>query len=83
MKVILDAFGGDNSPNEVIKGAYLAVCKDPSVEVILCGNEEIIKKVISENNYSHNLIAFSCRLDIRTEGRLACRAIDEPRYYGA
>lgn len=57
MKVILDAFGGDNSPNEVIKGAYLAVCKDPSVEVILCGNEEIIKKVISENNYSHKNIS--------------------------
>ncbi len=53
MKVILDAFGGDNSPLEVIKGAYQAVCKDSSIEVILCGNEEIINKVISENNLAH------------------------------
>lgn len=53
MKVILDAFGGDNSPLEVIKGAYQAVCKDPSIEVILCGNREIIEKVISENGLSH------------------------------
>ena len=24
MKIIVDAFGGDNSPDAVIKGAYLA-----------------------------------------------------------
>ncbi len=42
MKIIIDAFGGDNAPTEVLKGAALAV-KEYGVEIILTGNETIIK----------------------------------------
>lgn len=51
MKIIVDAFGGDNAPAEVIKGAAMAVEK-LGVEIILTGNENKIKKYAEENGVS-------------------------------
>ena len=51
MKIIVDAFGGDNAPLEVIKGAAAAV-KHLGVEVILTGNEKIIRKTAAKNKIS-------------------------------
>ncbi|MBQ1991961.1 MAG: phosphate acyltransferase PlsX [Clostridia bacterium] len=53
MKIIVDAFGGDNAPLEIIKGCAMAV-EEYGVEIILTGNEEIIKRVSTENNISLN-----------------------------
>ena len=49
MKIVVDAFGGDNAPLEIIKGSALAE-KEYGVNIILSGNEEAIKKCIEENN---------------------------------
>lgn len=46
MKIAVDAFGGDNAPDEVIKGAADAV-KEYGVEVILTGDEAKIKERMS------------------------------------
>ncbi len=43
MKIAVDAFGGDNAPDEVIKGAAEAV-KEDGIEVILTGDEQKIKE---------------------------------------
>ncbi len=48
MKIAVDAFGGDNAPLAVIKGAADAK-KEFGVDIVLTGNEEIIKKVAAEN----------------------------------
>ncbi len=48
MKIIVDAFGGDNAPLEVIKGCRNAV-DNLGVEITLAGNREIIKKTADEN----------------------------------
>lgn len=53
MKIIVDAFGGDNAPLEIIKGCAMAV-EEYGIEIILTGNEEIIKSVSFENNISLN-----------------------------
>ncbi|MCL1823243.1 MAG: phosphate acyltransferase PlsX [Oscillospiraceae bacterium] len=42
IKIALDAFGGDHAPDKVILGAAAAVA-ELDVEIILTGNEEIIK----------------------------------------
>lgn len=55
MKIIVDAFGGDNAPLEIIKGCAMAV-EEYGIEIILTGNKETIKKVASENNISLNNI---------------------------
>lgn len=49
MKIVIDAFGGDNAPLSNIKGAYMA-SKEYDADIILCGNEELIKKCAEENN---------------------------------
>lgn len=56
MKIIVDAFGGDNAPLEVLKGAAEAVGK-LDVEVILTGNEKIIKETAEKNGISLDKIS--------------------------
>lgn len=48
MKIVVDAFGGDNAPLEIIKGAVLAK-QEADVDIVLVGDEEIITKVAKEN----------------------------------
>ncbi|MEE0059473.1 MAG: phosphate acyltransferase PlsX [Acutalibacteraceae bacterium] len=55
MKIIVDAFGGDNAPLEIIKGCAMAV-EEYGVNIILTGNEDIIRKVATENEISLNNI---------------------------
>lgn len=51
MKIIVDAFGGDNAPLEVIKGSRMAV-DELGYEIVLVGNEKIIKDEAEKNNIS-------------------------------
>ncbi len=46
MRIAVDAFGGDNAPDEVIKGAADAV-KEYGVEVVLTGDEKKINERIA------------------------------------
>ncbi|MDE6732223.1 MAG: phosphate--acyl-ACP acyltransferase, partial [Oscillospiraceae bacterium] len=47
MKIVIDGFGGDNAPDEVLKGAALAV-KDLGIEVAVTGDLETLKKRMEE-----------------------------------
>lgn len=49
MRVVIDAFGGDNAPLEIVKGASLASV-EYGCEITLCGSESEINRVISEND---------------------------------
>ena len=49
MKIIVDAFGGDNAPLEILKGA-LEAKNEFNIDIIFTGSEEIIKKISKENN---------------------------------
>ncbi len=50
MKVVVDAFGGDNAPLEVVEGAVLAVSKNKKLTVVLTGDENKIKDILGERN---------------------------------
>ncbi len=49
MRIIIDAFGGDNAPLEILKGANLAATEYPDHKMVLCGNEDQIKACAAEN----------------------------------
>ena len=51
MKIIVDAFGGDNAPLEILKGCALAV-EELGVELMLTGDEAKIKACAAENGIS-------------------------------
>jgi glycerol-3-phosphate acyltransferase PlsX len=43
-RIALDAMGGDNAPDEIVKGALLAVGEYPQVAVTLVGREEVLRE---------------------------------------
>lgn len=51
MKIIVDAFGGDNAPLEIIKGCAQAV-DELGAEIILTGKESVIKDTAQSNGIS-------------------------------
>ncbi|HWT76398.1 MAG TPA: phosphate acyltransferase PlsX [Mobilitalea sp.] len=54
--IAVDAMGGDNAPAEIIKGAVLAVQDKKDIDVVLTGDEEVIRKGLSEYNYDKERI---------------------------
>ena len=55
MKVIVDGFGGDNAPVEVLKGCALAV-QELDVDVIVTGDEQELKRTAEQNGVPLNRI---------------------------
>lgn len=51
MKLIVDAFGGDNAPLEIIKGCESAI-EEYGYEIVLVGDEDKIRACADENNVS-------------------------------
>lgn len=49
MRVVVDAFGGDNAPLEIVKGAADASIQFET-EITLTGNKQTIENIITENN---------------------------------
>lgn len=56
IRIAMDAFGGDNTPDEVIKGAEQAV-KAYGVEIILCGDEKNVRERMKALGVSENGIS--------------------------
>lgn len=48
MKIIVDAFGGDNAPNEIIKGCAEALEETHDLQLVLSGNKEKILQAAAE-----------------------------------
>ncbi|MCD8026347.1 MAG: phosphate acyltransferase PlsX [Clostridiales bacterium] len=60
MKIIVDAFGGDNAPLEIIKGCVDAV-NEFGIHIILTGDENKIKEVAQSNSLSmNNIEVYNC-----------------------
>ena len=49
-KILVDAFGGDNSPSEIIAGALSALDENKNFHLVLVGKQDIIEKELE--NYS-------------------------------
>ncbi|MBE6885798.1 MAG: phosphate acyltransferase PlsX [Ruminococcaceae bacterium] len=65
MKIILDGFGGDNAPLEILKGAADAVA-ELGVEIRMTGDEQTLRKVAEENGISLTGIEFVQASDVIT-----------------
>lgn len=51
MKIIVDAFGGDNAPLEVLRGCKLAV-EEYQTEIVLTGDEQELRRVAAAEKIS-------------------------------
>lgn len=52
MRIIVDAFGGDNAPVEIIKGCRMALDELSELQITLTGREEIIRQVAKDEQIS-------------------------------
>ena len=50
MRIIVDAFGGDNAPLEILKGA-VAAKNEFGCDILLCGDEEQIRQRIDAGHW--------------------------------
>lgn len=51
MKIIIDAFGGDNAPDEIIAGALEALEEKNNFTAVLCGKSDIIQEKLKAYSY--------------------------------
>lgn len=64
MKILIDAMGGDNSPDEIIKGCVDTINEIES-EIILIGNEKIINQKVKDFYGKENITEVNSKLSIR------------------
>ena len=58
MKIVVDAFGGDYAPYEIVAGAVKALHSNPKLEVVLVGDKDKITEILQ------SLVFVSDRLEI-------------------
>ena len=51
IKIIIDCFGGDHSPQANLDGALTALAKNPNLYLIFTGDETIIRSYLAEKKY--------------------------------
>ena len=56
MKIVIDAFGGDFSPDEIIEGAVLSIKKYPDLNIILTGDFKKIDDYFNKQNLNRERI---------------------------
>lgn len=64
--IAVDAMGGDNAPNEIIKGAVQAVQDKNDIKVLLIGKQDVIQSELSGYNYDNARIEIVHAEDIIT-----------------
>ena len=57
MKIVVDAFGGDNAPLEIVEGVKLALKKHKDLEVVLCGKEKEILEILGNQTERVEIIS--------------------------
>ena len=75
IKIVIDAFGGDNAPSEIVKGAILAVNKNDDVHIVLAGDEEKILPLLEIEQYNKEQISILDAKDVISNNESPTEAI--------
>jgi len=78
MRIILDGMGGDNAPGEIVKGAAI-VSKLVDHEICIVGDEEQIKKALSEHDHEAKNISIESANEIITGEDKPVKAIRQKK----
>lgn len=66
MKILIDAFGGDNAPQEIIAGTIQALKEKNGFEAVFVGKEEEIKNCLKEYEYDEKRVSIINADDVIT-----------------
>ena len=79
IKIVVDAFGGDNAPVEIVKGAINAVNKNTEIQVVLSGKKDVIEGLLKENKYTRDRISILEANDVISNNESATMAIRQKK----
>ena len=78
-KIILDAMGGDNAPEEIVKGAVQALNADKNLKVVLTGDEPKIAAVLSALSYDKSRLEIVNCTEVITNDDVPTAAIRQKK----
>lgn len=78
IRIALDAMGGDNAPQEIVKGAILASA-DSDIELVLVGPEDVIKEELERCGYAGSGISIAHASEVIEMGASPVLAIKSKR----
>ncbi len=79
MIIALDAMGGDEAPNEIVKGAVLAVREAEGFDVLLIGDEKAIRNVLDKEGYDGDRISIKATTEVIDNDDVPTRAIKQKK----
>ena len=56
MKIVIDGFGGDNAPSEIVKGVVEAINNDKDLHLVITGKEDVLNAEFANYKYNENQI---------------------------
>ena len=75
MKVVVDCLGNDLGAKASVEGALSALVKDQDLEIILCGNEDEINKILDGKDYDKSRLEICHASEIVTNDDVPTVAI--------
>ena len=60
MRIAVDGFGGDYSPQEIVKGCIMAVKKNKDISILLTGKKELLEQLIAQEYYGDKITVVDC-----------------------
>ena len=55
-KIVIDAFGGDNAPEQIVQGGVLALASQSDFNIVLVGNKEKIENILGKLTYDKSRV---------------------------
>ena len=55
-KVIVDIYGGDNSPNEIILGCLMALEQNDALKIVMVGKVDEINEILSRHKFDNSRV---------------------------
>ena len=75
MKIVIDAFGGDNAPQEIVKGALQALKEKEGFSVVLVGKREEIEVLLKAESYDESRVETVDARDVITNDMSPTEAV--------
>lgn len=66
MKIVVDIYGGDNAPDEILKGCVMALNSNREISLVLVGKEAEMREKLKGENYDKTRVEFIDAQDVIT-----------------
>ena len=66
MKIVVDIYGGDNAPDEILKGCVMALNSNREISLVMVGKESEMRSKLENENYDKSRVEFVDTPDVIT-----------------